>query len=274
MTQFRNITLSDGYALTYRVSLPSEGPHATLVLFNGIMSHSGWFAPLHPALERAGIKVVGADRRGSGQNRIGWGDAPSAGRLIEDALAIVAAEREPDRPLVVLGWCWGAVLAIHLADKLGTALDGLILVTPGLFNQPAMRDAVARVQPIIDAAPVDAAVVPSPVDERWFTDGEALDGFIRKDEHRVTHLTPRLLDITAKLVAMATPRLRRLELPMLLLLAEHDEATDNAATLAAFAKLPAERWNTVTLPARHGVQFDAPDLTAEHIATFVRRFAL
>jgi pimeloyl-ACP methyl ester carboxylesterase len=265
----RHIEASDGYRLAYR-RWPAAGPvRATLVLLNGIMSNSAWFEPVAPLLADAGFAVVGADRRGSGPNTEGWGDAPSAGQLVDDALAIVAAEREPGVPLVLVGWCWGAALAINAAAKLD--LQGLVLVTPGIHNTAALEQAVVAQRERIESSPADAPVVESPVREEWFTHGPALEAFIRRDEHRVLRMTPRMLDVTRRLATGAAVRLRKLDVPILLLLAEHDEATDNAATRAMFEALASVR--IVVLPTRHGVQFDAPEAFASHIRAFVDRIA-
>ena len=70
------------------------------------MSNSRWMAPLVPGLLDAGIHVVGADRRGAGPNLEGRGDAPSATTVVSDALEVIDAEVPPERPLVIVGWCW------------------------------------------------------------------------------------------------------------------------------------------------------------------------
>lgn len=264
MAELRHIDASDGYALAYRRWSPNGRPRATFVLLNGIMSNSAWFEPVAPRLAEAGFAVVGADRRGSGPNAHARGDAPSAGQLVDDVLAVVAAERAPDAPLHLLGWCWGAALAINAAAKLD--LQGLVLVTPGIHNTPALEDGVARQRELIERSAPDEPVIASPVREEWFTAGPQLDAFIRRDEQRVLTMTPRMLDITRKLATGALVRLRKLDVPMLLVLAEHDEATDNAATRAAFPRVP-----TVVLPARHGVQFDAPDALLQQLLTFAER---
>ena len=250
MNALRHIEASDGYRLAYRKWPAAGSPKATVVLLNGIMSNSAWFEPVVPHL--TDLDLVGADRRGSGPNKEGWGDAPSAGQLVEDATAILQAERG-DGPVVLVGWCWGAALAINVAAKV--PVDRLVLITPGLYNTAALEDAVK--------AQLGADTIHTPVREEWFTDGPALNEFIRKDEDRVLDMTPRMLDLTKKLATGAMIRLRKLGMPIVLVLAEHDEATDNAATVAAFEKIP--NVEVVTLPTRHGVQFDAPEAVAELI---------
>lgn len=253
--------------LRYRVwSGPDRS--ATVILLNGIMSHSGWLAPLAPTLVEAGMHVVGADRRGSGPNREGRGDATSARALVDDVNAIIAAEHDPSRPLVLVGWCWGAILALHVAAS--QPIDRLVLVTPGLLPSEEVRSVADANARAAAGRPDDEPCVPTPIREELFTEGPALDGFIRTDPERLLAITPRFASLSAKMAALALARLPRLEVPTLLVLAEHDGATDNVATRAAFERMPADRRTLVTLPTRHGVSFEAPVELAQAIVRFVR----
>jgi len=271
MAELQTTVVADGTALRYRVWEPSAPLRAQLVLFNGIMSNSRWFEPLAPTLRSAGLRMVGADRRGSGENELGRGDAPSAAVLVEDALAIIAAEARPTVPLVLVGWCWGAALAIAVAHKLGGDLHGLALVTPGLFPTEAVKSAVAKQRELIAQTAAGEAAIESPIRDEYFTHGPALEAFVRRDERRLRFLSPRLLEISAKLGAAALTRLPKLGVPMTLVLAEHEDATDNAATLAAFARFSSEQLRQITLPTRHGVQFEAPQELAGELVSLVHR---
>jgi pimeloyl-ACP methyl ester carboxylesterase len=217
--------------------------------------------------------VVGADRRGSGPNLEGRGDAPSAGQLVDDVRSIIEAEHVPSRPLVLLGWCWGAALAVMVAHELGDRVAGLVAVTPGLFPTPAVEQAVAEQAELIGRAAADEAVVRSPIREEMFTAGPALARFILRDPQRVRQVTPRMLDVSRRLAAAAVGRLGGLESPVLLVLAQRDEATANEPTRRAFDRVAGDRLDVVELDAMHGVQFDAPQLLGRSLCSFVERVA-
>jgi len=258
----------DGATLRYRTWPTPPEPRATAICFNGIMSHSGWFSPLADALVDEGVRVIGADRRGSGPNHEHRGDAKGGKTLVDDALAVIQTERGP-APLVLVGWCWGAALAIQAALAIDPKPAAIVLVTPGLCPS---ADVKAHAQALLAAAgdaPEDEACVRSPIAEEMFTRGPALESFILQDDDRVRMLTPRFSVMSAKLSAFALARLPRLAVPMLVVLAEEDAATDNAATRTAFAALPPDRVEIVTLPGAHGVIFDAPAELASAIAGFV-----
>jgi pimeloyl-ACP methyl ester carboxylesterase len=56
-------------------------------------------------------------------------------------------------------------------------------------------------------------------------------------------------------------------------LARDDQLTDNAATARAFQRMQTTTSQLLTVPGAHGVQFDAPEETADAIVGWVERFA-
>ena len=258
----------DGATLRYRTWPTPPEPRATAVCLNGLMSHSAWFSPLADALVEEGIRVIGADRRGSGPNRDHRGDATDGKTLVEDALAVIQTESGP-APLVLVGWCWGAALAIQVALALETKPAAVVLVTPGLCPSADVRARAQAQLASVGDADEDCACVPSPIDEEMFTRGPALESFVLRDEDRVRMLTPRFSIMSAKFSAFALARLPRMAVPTLVVLADDDTATDNAATRTAFSALPQDRVEIVTLPGAHGVIFDAPTELASAISGFV-----
>src|SRR5262249_21303150 len=156
------IDTPDGYRLEYRVWPAEEKARATIVLLNGVMSHSEWFGPLVVPLSKKGFKLVGADRPGTGANAKDHADAPSAKARVGDVRAIIAEERVEDRPLHLLGWCWGSVLAINVAYEAKGELSSLMLLAPGLFSTEALKENMAKQNP-------NAPYLKSPIAEEMFT---------------------------------------------------------------------------------------------------------
>lgn len=258
--QNRQTPGEDGYPLTYRVWTRPDA-RTTLVLLNGVMSHASWFDPLVAPLMRSPLHIVGADRRGSGLNVRERGDAPSAGILVHDVARIIDAEHDASRALVVVGWCWGAVLATHVTFHLGDAVDRLVFIAPGLFPSGEVRARAA----IIAREP--NGDLESPVSEEMFTTGPHLEGFILRDERRLRRITRRFFDLMSRMSIAAAARLPRLSPPILVVLADRDRATDNDRTIAAFRT--AKRVTFETLHAGHGIQFDAPGEAAERILSWI-----
>lgn len=263
--QLRKVTAEDGYGLTYRTWRPEGEPKGSIVLFNGIMSHSGWFGPVVAPLLAAGYALVGADRRGSGLNEQARGDAPSAKHIVHDALAVIDDAVPTGQPLLLAGWCWGSILALNLLRPLGERTTALALLTPGLFPTQAVIDAATEGKNAHAGAAEDAPVVPIPIADEMFTDGPSLDSFVRVDPLKLRATTPRFGANTKKLGMGAHMALRKLSVPTLVVMAEHDEATDNDDVQTALTKLDV---TATTIAGAHGLQFDAPDVLAKTLTDF------
>jgi alpha-beta hydrolase superfamily lysophospholipase len=261
------VEASDGHPLRLRCW---EGTRtsATVLFATGVMSHSGWLRDVARRVAERGFRVVGADRRGSGEDPIDRGDAPSAGVLLDD-LQRVAEAQPGDQPLFLMGWCWGACLVVNACARATRQLDGLILATPGIFSAQSVR---ARFEAEIarTGIPDTEAALASPIEEEMFTRGPQLEDYIRRDPHRLRRLTPRFYRVMAQTTLAASGRLRRLELPVLLLLASDDEAVDNGRTEYAFTDLPRASVRVKHLPGRHGMAFDAPQEFAAAITDWLR----
>lgn len=263
--RLRSIECADGYLLRYRSWSPAGAPRATLVLLNGVMSHSGWFQSLADQVVGAGLKLVGADRRGTGLNKNARGDAPSAGILIDDVTRIVDAERLDGLPVHLGGWCWGAVLAVNVAAAYKRELASLVLLAPGLYPTEAVamgmkeQDALAR-------SP-GTAWLEIPIAEEMFTRGPYL-AFIANDELRCRHVSLRFHGIMRKLAIGAALRLGHLTLPILLVLARADEATDNERTRETFESLTRSPVAIEIIDGAHGLQFEAPVQLAHMLASW------
>lgn len=256
------------YPLRFRVWRPRSESRATIVMLGGIMSNAAWHFPLVDAWTDAGFTVVGADRRGSGLNELARGDAPSAAAIIDDAMAVIDAAVPADQPLVLVGWCWGSILALNLLKPLGERLTGLVLAAPGLFPSEQVQDLSARHEAEAAGAAQDDPAIASPITEEMFTTGPYLDAWILRDEKRLRHFTPRFRDHMRKLGMGAAMALRKVKVPTLVLLADDDAATDNAAVREKMAKLPEDLVRIETTPGAHAIQFEHPAFFTAAVTTF------
>jgi len=257
--------------LRYRVwGAEHPQPRATLAVLSGVMSNTAWFRPLADRWRAMGYRVIGVERRGSGLNTEGRGDTPSAKVLVDDARRVVEHGRAAGRPLVIVGWCWGAILGVHLAHGMGEQLDGLALLTPGLYPSERISARMKALGKEGKGQPPEAAVLDSPIEDEMFTTGPALDAFVRRDEARWRRFSPRFLEVSSRLSMAARMRLRKLALPLFVALAEDDATTDNEKIVAELARLPEERVRTTFLPGAHGLQFEAPQALAERLDAWAR----
>ncbi len=127
-------------------------PKGVIVCLHGIQTHAAWFGPLALELNRAGWSVIAPDRRGSGVNMAApfrKGGVSDTGQLqtdLDNQLLAARAEAGKSGRLILLGTSWGANLAgDHVARSTSPGselihVDGLILLAPNtaLLNKNKM----------------------------------------------------------------------------------------------------------------------------------------
>ncbi|MBX9625202.1 MAG: lysophospholipase [Gemmataceae bacterium] len=223
---------SDGYRFYYRRYPPPGEPLARLVFVHGIRSHGGWYARSCGRFAAAGFDVYFLDRRGSGLNTAGRGDAPSFRRLLDDVAEFVQHLRA-DRahlPVVLGGISWGGKLAVGLPYRRPGLVDGLVLLCPGLVAKVA--------PPFARRARIAAARVlrpgkffPIPLNEpELFTSSTDWQAYIDREPHGLREATARFLFGSFGLDIYLRRAARRVTVPTLLVLGGRDRIIDVAGT--------------------------------------------
>jgi acylglycerol lipase len=265
----RSVVCPDGYRLRYR-HWPALGPaEGSIVLVNGMMSHSGWFLELAYLLTGLRLNVVGADRRGSGLNESGRGDAPSRQALLSDLRGIIRHEGRGS-PVYLMGWSWGGVPVVNAALEFGHTVAGLILLAPSLFPSPEIQRLMEEEK--LAYRDFDSAFpcLCSPLTPEMYSHRKDVLNFIRHDQLAQRVFTARFFHIAREMSLVACNGLSQLTQPILLLMAAQDEAADNDLTAEAFHRLPEGLVTIDILDCRHGMQFEAPHEIVLRILRWLR----
>ena len=261
MAELRTFRASDGYCFYYRCYRPSDRPRARLVFVHGIRSHGGWYASSCAEFARAGLEVYFLDRRGTGLNTTGRGDAPSFRRLLDDVAEFVQSLRA-DRaglPLFLGGISWGGKLAAGLPYRKPWLVDGLALLCPGLVPKIAPpffergRIALARtLRP--------DRFFPVPLNEpHLFTASPAWQKFIDDDVLGLRRASARFLFSSFSLDIYLRRAVTRIAVPVFLALAEHDRIVDNSATRALASRFPGDTTIVEYPRSHHTLEFEPED---------------
>lgn len=260
----------DGYPLRYR-SWRSGSSDTLVVTLHGVLSHSGWFAPLARALVERGVDVVGHDRRGSGLNPEGRGDVDGPAVLLDDLRAIVAPHRDHYRTIVYLGWCLGSTIALrHLLahPDLG---EGVLLMSPDVYERHLTDEVRARfASPNWDDRVSPRLRVPIPAEA--YTDGPALE-MVRADDLKLKDFTPRFLRATFALRTGIEEAYAAYRGPSRLLLARRDQVIDNEKTASLYERVGSSDRGVVEFDTNHGILFEATEELAAVVASFARSAA-
>ncbi|HEX4608849.1 MAG TPA: alpha/beta fold hydrolase, partial [Urbifossiella sp.] len=223
---------SDGYVFYTRFYPAAGKPRARLVFVHGIRSHGGWYTRSCAAFAAAGFDVYFLDRRGAGLNTAHRGDAPAFRRLLDDVAEFIQHLRAENAwlPVVVGGISWGGKLAGGLPYRRPGLVDGLVLLCPGLVPKVApplpgrARIAIARVFRPWKFFPI-------PLNEPdLFTADPGWRAYIAGEPHGLRAATARFLFSSFSLDIYLRRAVRRVRVPTLLVLGEHDRIIDNART--------------------------------------------
>ena len=228
-------------------------PAATVVLVHGLQSHARWFAEAADCLVERGVSVYAVERRGSGSAAGVRGDIRRCEEWLDEVadVAKLARHEHPGLPVHLVGHCFGATLALVAILSGRVAVDGFIMLTPGLHILP-------RHHPLERLA-IGAAVILTPrrrfrVPQRDedFTHDEEVLAWIRTDPGGARTLTARALRQVNRLSRAARAGVKDLTVPLLVIEAAHDRIADNRRNRASLARaLGMRRWTLASLDAEH-----------------------
>ncbi|MEO6951018.1 MAG: alpha/beta fold hydrolase [Polyangia bacterium] len=231
------------------------GARHSIVLIHGVMSHAGWLEPLAEALAERGIASVAVDRRGSGRATSLVGTA-EPNHWLHDIRVAQAHLRSKGHRVALLGWCWGARLALVSASI--DPPDQIFLAAPGLAMAPQIRARAAA----LAAGTEDPVALPFDVDV--FSSDPEVTQRIRADELAWRTQPRSFLAPSRGLLDRAISVLPGLSVPITTLLADSDRIVDNATV----ERLLAPR-QIVRLPGEHALVLEAPALLADRLVSLL-----
>jgi len=139
---------SDNYELHYRKFVNNN--RKAIVFLHGIESHSGWFTDIAQQLLNKNIDCYCIDRRGSGLNKEQRGHIADYQILIEDVEEFITSIKAKYNKIFILGLSWGGKLAVCFTLKYPNLVNGIVLISPGLF--PKIRSSfITKTRIFIDS---------------------------------------------------------------------------------------------------------------------------
>jgi N-formylmaleamate deformylase len=257
--------------LRYRVVRAPAERHVLLYL-HGIESHGAWFLPAARGLAERGCTSYLPDRRGSGLNRDGQvGDAESADELLEDLRCFRSAAGLDS--LALVGLSWGGKLAVAAALDDPEGVRAVVLVTPGLVPRVHLAW-TQKLRALLSLANGGRAPIELPIEPEMFTRTPRTLDYIANDPDRIQRVTARFLKATHAIDRRIRADVPRLNLPVLLLLAQHDEIIDNDRTRDLLRRLPERRLRVELYEdATHAIQFDHTARLVRDVSSFLDEVA-
>jgi alpha-beta hydrolase superfamily lysophospholipase len=230
--QTSRLTTRDGLSLHLARWEPEGAPRAIVFLIHGLGEHTGRYAHLAEALNRAGLACRGIDLRGHGQSDGPRGHAPSLERLMDDISLMILQDGAADANFLY-GHSLGATLALQFGRLRPRGLSGVIASGAWLrlrFQPPRYKIIMARVVPrlaprlaLANGLDVNALSRDKAVVDAYVSDPLVHDRITAK-------LGAIMLEVAEDLLAHP----ESFRLPLLMMHGQADGLTDPAATQAFF----------------------------------------
>ena len=267
-------TGSDGASLAY-VAYTQPKARTALVYLHGIESHAGWFAIAAGQLQEKGFDVYCLDRRGSGLNRenrgLLSGHVDAYETLLADIDSFIAPLRDRYDQVFLVGLSWGGKLALAYGLSHPEAVDGLVLITPGLRAQVDVsgldKMKIALLSPLNPMARVA-----TPIQPEMFTTTPVYLDYIRNDPLRLSSATVRFFWQSHRLDTYVDRNIPNNRLPVQLFLAGSDTIIDNTGVLQVLEQGQAPGLDVLWYADQtHSIQLDAPQRLVNEMSDWIKR---
>jgi acylglycerol lipase len=267
---------SDGHSLAH-VAYSQPGARVALVYLHGVESHAGWFAIAAGDLRKRGFDVYCLDRRGSGLNRENRGfvsgHVDDYETLLADIDAFIHALGGRHDQVFLVGLSWGGKLALAYGLSRPRAVDGLVLITPGL-SATVDVSALEKLKIALLTTINPTARVHVPIKPEMFTTTPIYLDYIRNDPLRLTSATVRFFWQSRRLDQFIGENIRSNQLPVQLFLAGKDPIIDNAGVLSLLKKGPESSVEVFQYEKQtHSVQLDASERLVQDMSEWLSRRA-
>ena len=248
---------------TVNAAVSGEGP--ALFLFHSLLSDRASFASIEPALARAHHVVVPELPGFGGSQAVSGGLAAVADRMAEVVRAAAG-----NRDVIVLGNGYGGFVALQMAIRHPSIAKRLILADCGAAfseeGRQAFRNMAAGAKAKGLGAITDVAMRRLFAPEFQAANPELMrdrrDAFLKTDPEVLQAACAQLAELDLR------PELSKVEIPVLVLVGEHDEATPPPMSHELAALLPDSRLN-VLAGCAHVPQLQAPRVFLDAIADFL-----
>lgn len=276
--EIRTFKTEDDKELAYVVHRPEEhNPRgAAFIYLHGIESHSGWFDVAAEQLAARGYPVYSLDRRGSGLNRENRGyisgHVEKGISLVEDIRQAVELARASGtiNEIYLIGLSWGGKYVMAYDATYPDAVDGMILVTPGM--KPSVDlSMIEKTAVMIDSIFSRTRQHRIPIEAEMFTTTPEHLQYIKNDPLKLHTASAAFLMQSRSMDKLVKKMDDGKHPPMLVILAGKDQIIDNEATRKLVTRDPSRHVTVVEYPDQtHSIQLDAPVRLADEIVGWIK----
>ncbi len=209
--------MSDLHTTTH----PVPRAHGTVVIVHGLGEHSGRYAAVIDALNRAGWSAVAYDQRGHGRSPGARGAIPHPAALLDDLAQVldgIAAKK-----LVLFGHSMGGTVVARFAAEERRRVHALVLSSPALKRELKLAD---RIKLAIAGVVAPNLPLRNGLDATKISHHPEIVRAYQTDPLVHDRVTPRLVKFILDSGNLVRARARQWRVPTLLLWSGDDHLVD------------------------------------------------
>lgn len=269
----RNFHASDGSLQAFTGYRQGGKERVALIYLHGLEGHAGWGRALAENLVERDYDVFALDRRGSGfsdkSSRTVNGKPVQYEDYVSDVHSFLKPLKSYYTSVYVIGYDWGARLALAYGIAYKGHSRGLVLISPRLMKQGVSL--TQKMKSMAGMSPVSERDVAAEFDPEFHVTSKEIQAALAEDKSRVKQLDENFLVQSMRMGDFIKKYIKRISQPVQLFLARSDKLIDDEKLISLL-----EKGNQPSLDiqyienARHALQIEDPDRLARDIHHWVR----
>ncbi len=269
----REFHASDGSLQAFTGYRRGGKQRVALIYLHGLEGHAGWGRALAENLVERDYDVFALDRRGSGFSAKSPHKVNGKPVQYEDYVSDVHAFLKPLRAyyksVYVIGYDWGARLALAYGIAYKGQSRGLVLISPRLMKPGSSL--TQKMKSIAGMSAVHERDMAAEFDPELHVSNKEIQAALAEDKSRVKKLDENFLTQSMRMGDFIKKYIKRIGQPVQLFLARSDRLIDDEKLIALL-----EKGNQPSLDiqyienSRHALQIEDPDRLARDIHHWIR----
>lgn len=269
----REFHASDGSLQAFTGYRRGGKQRIALVYLHGLEGHAGWGRAFAEKLVERDYDVFALDRRGSGFSSKGARKVNGKPVQFEDYVSDVHSFLKPLRAyyksVYVVGYDWGARLALAYGIAYKGQSKGLILISPRLMKPGVSL--TQKVKSIAGMSTVTERDVAAEFDPELHVTSKEIQAALAEDKSRIKSLDENFLTQSMRMGEFIKTYIKRISQPVQLFLARPDDLVDEGKLISLLEKGSQSSLDIQYIDgARHALQIEAPDRLARDIHHWIR----
>jgi len=269
----REFHASDGSLQAFTGYRRGGKQRVALIYLHGLEGHAGWGRAFAEKLVERDYDVFALDRRGSGfsskSSRKVNGKPVQYEDYVSDIHSFLKPLKAYYKSVYVIGYDWGARLALAYGIAYRGQSKGLVLISPRL-----MKPGVSLTQKVKSMAGMSAVAehdVAAEFDPELHVTNKEIQAALAQDKSRVKNLDENFLTQSMRMGEFIKTYIKRIRQPVQLFLARSDALVDERKLISLLEKGSQPSLDIQYVDgARHALQIEAPERLARDIHHWIR----